>query len=73
MTNLLQSLVEKAAFDNGWEIVENGRVFRSGRHLGALVATDLGPNYYSAHFRIFKGNGHSLYCECRTQRLVLAA
>lgn len=42
MTSLLQSLVEKAAFDNGWEIVENGRVFRSGRHPGALVATDLG-------------------------------
>ncbi len=42
MTSLLQSLVEKAAFDNGWEIVENGRVFYSGRHPGALVATDLG-------------------------------
>ena len=42
MTSLLQSLVEKAAFDNGWEIVENRRVFRSGRHPGALVATDLG-------------------------------
>ena len=42
MTTLLQSLVEKAAFDNGWEIVEDRRVFRSGRHPGALVATDLG-------------------------------
>lgn len=42
MTSLLQALVQKAAFDNGWEIVENGRVFRSGRHPGALVATDLG-------------------------------
>ncbi len=42
MTHLLQSLVEKAAFDNGWEIVEDRRVFRSGRHPGALVATDLG-------------------------------
>lgn len=42
MTSLLQALVEKAAFDNGWEIVENGRVFRSGRHSGTLVATDLG-------------------------------
>ena len=42
MTSLLQSLVEKAAFDNGWEIVEDRRVFRSGRHPGALVATDLG-------------------------------
>ena len=36
MTSLLQSLVQKAAFDNGWEIVENGRVFRSGRHPGAF-------------------------------------
>lgn len=42
MTNLVRSLLEKAAFDNGWEIVENGRVFYSGRHPGALVATDLG-------------------------------
>lgn len=42
MTHLLQSLVEKAASDNGWEIVEDRRVFRSGRHPGALVATDLG-------------------------------
>ena len=36
MTNLLQALVEKAAFDNGWEIVEGRWVFRSGRHPGAF-------------------------------------
>ena len=42
MRKLIQSLLSKSAYDNGWEIFDGNQTFSSSRHPGVIGVTEIG-------------------------------